>query len=620
MYAAQHDRILNAIMDLVTSPTNIAWPVESENILVGPGGGGVGPRQGINPDAARRLADALCMREQRLEHSGTISITGSLPRQDRGYSRHTGANNLKPVPPVNPPAVVRGLIEVSNQPDGDSDKRGENGYSFYSKDGVVRSDGETWILKAGRVVASASVTDARADELDSDVKQKHYYANCFECSDKKGRDTTDTTVRVFTDDPGALRNTDAIHYVRDLNGLAYQVGPNPGVRYGVVQPGYDNKAVYDGASNPDAVTLKACEYSGLNTTSATFTSKVIYRANKDTALFTDYVVAYIGDDEGGRVVISDCYDEPIKKSVQVWNGTSSTIKDGWSLSNGDTITLPGGSTPVTTLNLNSTFIMGITTNALVGTTGGSHPIRPRQHDDSESFSTTTTWFSTWKDTAWRLTAHPSHTLSTDETGLTVDSYTGTSGTFSLSIIGRSATSSLAVIGESGTSSLAIIGESDSETVAIDTHPEHYHPPGMLVDVVISTSTTTTGATTTSVWANHPSGPVISNPDNAESFVSLSHIVDPATHTHDVGTFGLSPDPHLHDVGSFEITPDPHDHGVGTFEISPDPHDHSIDHIHSTTDPGHYHTSPSMSHAGSLWHREEDFRPPFARLPYIQRTH
>lgn len=527
MFAKQHDRILNAIMDLVTSPTNLTWPAEPENIIVGPGGGGVrvGPRQGINPDAARRLADALCMREQGLEHSGTISVTGSLPRQERDYSPHTGSSNLKPTPPIRPPAVARGLIEVDNQPDGDSDKRGENGYSFYSKGGIVRSDGEMWILKAGKVITSASVMDARTSELASGVRQLHDFVDCFECSDKKGRSTTDTFVRVFNDYPGTLRNTDIIHYVRDLNGLAYQVGPNPDARYGIVQSGYDNKSVYDGAENPTAVTLKACDSKGLNTTGAIFTSKVLKRANKDPALFADYVVAYVSDDEGGRVVVSDCYDKPIKRSVEVWNGESSTIKDGWSLSNGDTITIPGGSTPVTTLNLNSTFIMGITTNALVGTTGGSHPIRPKAHEDTDPYSTTATWSGTWKDSAWRLTTHPSHTSSLDTTHVTVSD-----------------------------------------------HDPHRHSPseiGQAVDFMGGVELT--GLTT------------------VDTLVDSGHF-----HGIDV------------DVAEFWGASD------STIE--------STTLTHSITDPGHFHTSPAMSHTGSLWHREEDYRPPFIRLPYIQRTH
>lgn len=576
MYAKQHDRILNAIMDLVTSPTNIAWPTEPENILVGPGGGGVGigPRQGINPDAARRLADALCMREQRLEHSGTISVTGSLPREDRGYAPHTGASNLKPVPPVNPPSVVRGLIEVENQPDGDSDKRGENGYSFYSKGGIVRSDGETWILKAGKVVTSASVTDARTSELASGVRQLHDYVDCFECSDKKGRDTTDTPVRVFNDYPGALRTTDVIHYARDLNGLAYQVGPNPDARYGIVQSGYDNKSVYDGAESPTAVTLKACDSKGLNTTGAIFTSKVLKRANKDPALFTDYVVAYIADDEGSRVVISDCYDKPIVKSIEIWNGTSSTIKDGWSLCDGSTITIPDGSTPVTTLNLNNTFIMGITTDALVGTTGGSHPIRPWRHDDSDPSSTTATWFGTWKDSAWKLDEHASSTSSTSETGIAVDNWTGGSGSTSLTITG-----------DTGTRSLTIAA-----------HPDHHHLPTEVeipFDNVLGTSDVidlgNDDFEVAEVWGDARSSTQVNISGGA---ITLDHTVDPESH----------------------------DHGAGSLVVSPSSHSHSTTHTHTTTDPGHFHTSPKMSHTGSLWHREEDYRPPFTRLPYIQRTH
>lgn len=600
MYAKQHDRILNAIMDLVTSPTNVAWPAEPEDIIVGPGGGGaqVGPRQGINPDAARRLADALCMREQRLEHSGTISVTGSLPRQERDYSPHTGSSNLEPVPPVNPPAVVRGLIETSNQPDGDSDKRGENGYSYYNKQGVIRNDGETWVLRAGKVLTVGSVMDARTDDLGVNTRKLHDFVDCRECSDGKGRDRTDVRVRVFNNYPGALRNTETIHYIRDLNGLAYQVTPNPDARYGIVQSGYDNKAVYDGAANPAAVSIRACDHQGLNTTGVAFTSKVLKRANKDPALFTDYVVAYIGDDDAGRVVISDCYDKPIKKSVEVWNGTSSTIKDGWTLCTGGTID------GVTTLDLSDLFIVGTTSDAAIGTTGGSHPIRPRQHDDGESFSTTDTWSGTWKDTAWRLTTVPSFQTDTKVTKLVVDSFSGSSGTQALSIVGGIATTAL-----------ALTGTLTSTNLSIASHPDHFHE-GNYIDVLTSAScsvsdlgTTTCNCTcalvtaTTSVWLAGPSFGAIDGDDAA---ITLAHAV--------------SPDPHGHTLGTLAVDPDPHGHGLGTLAVSPDPHDHTINHTHTTTDPGHFHTSPAINIVGSLWHREEDYRPPFMKLAYIQRTH
>jgi hypothetical protein len=53
-------------------------------------------------------------------------------------------------------------------------------------------------------------------------------------------------------------------------------------------------------------------------------------------------------------------------------------------------------------------------------------------------------------------------------------------------------------------------------------------------------------------------------------------------------------------------------GAGDF------HKHSITHGHGVTDTGHTHDTPVLAHTGTLTHRQDDFRPPYYVLAFIQR--
>jgi len=111
--------------------------------------------------------------------------------------------------------------------------------------------------------------------------------------------------------------------------------------------------------------------------------------------------------------------------------------------------------------------------------------------------------------------------------------------------------------------------------------------------------------------------------------TLSPTVTPNPHGHTV-TNTLSLPDHHHDADhGHDLTPNPHDHdaththaATGTSEVTINlSHTHVIDdnsHGHGITDPGHLHTSPSVAVTGYLYHREEDFRPPWRTVLLIQR--
>jgi hypothetical protein len=102
------------------------------------------------------------------------------------------------------------LWEVTNQPVGDSDRAGENGFAV--KFTGPASFDLPWILRWAKVSSTGTTGNG------------YHYADCVECGNGAGDSPVTTPVRVFFQSQGALPNTnDVVAYVRDNSGLAYAV-------------------------------------------------------------------------------------------------------------------------------------------------------------------------------------------------------------------------------------------------------------------------------------------------------------------------------------------------------------------------------------------------------------
>ena len=77
-------------------------------------------------------------------------------------------------------------------------------------------------------------------------------------------------------------------------------------------------------------TVKLCDWddtSGSSEAGDAFSVKTHYHPNKDTALFTGYVVRWEEQGDGERVITTDCWDLPIGREMYV--DRNEAIRDGW---------------------------------------------------------------------------------------------------------------------------------------------------------------------------------------------------------------------------------------------------------------------------------------------------
>jgi len=110
-----------------------------------------------------------------------------------------------------------------------------------------------------------------------------------------------------------------------LLGAPFQPGSQ--LQWGKVQSGFVN----DDAIATQTVSVKGCESSGalLDADAAAFDVSTPIRANKATALFTDYIVGYLTDYNGDKFIVTDCFDDRMK-TVKQWDDVLGNIPDGWS--------------------------------------------------------------------------------------------------------------------------------------------------------------------------------------------------------------------------------------------------------------------------------------------------
>lgn len=438
---------------------------------------------GVSDVVAREVALALCQNEDLVEHSGLWSITGNLDNRSRNYSPHTGADNLKPIPPMEPPSIDRGLFEIANVPNGLSDRRGENGYAYYVREGIWRNDGESWLLKYAQIDSTTTVTDTRRTELitSTGVTSTYWVADGHECADSKARDLSGTPIRVFYDNAAALPTAGSVvRYLRDLDGLAWGLPTaaqtDTYVQWGKATTGWG----WEHANSVGYAVVQPCDdIDGANPAGST--TRVYIRANggQDPNVQTDDVVGYLTDENSTNVAVHGAWDDKIG-TVKMIDPAVTTIPGGWRL-----FTEMGSRVPFG-------YTAGNADYDPAGSTGGSHPIRPTAHTDGEPSSSTsawkTDWAGTWYNTAWKLT--PGGTISTtaistqtSTTGITlatailpsveitlsitIGAATGNTGTRSLTVnnyTGNSAVTAMTVdnyTGSTGTTSVAVVSHSGS---------------------------------------------------------------------------------------------------------------------------------------------------------------
>lgn len=104
------------------------------------------------------------------------------------------------------------------------------------------------------------------------------------------------------------------------------------IRWGLVQSANPSSPFANGQATLSTLLLcyvKSCKSDGTSETGSAFTVKIPARACKDTSLFTGYCVGYQIDDAGDKIIVTDCYDDPIG-TVKAWD-TSAAIRvnDGW---------------------------------------------------------------------------------------------------------------------------------------------------------------------------------------------------------------------------------------------------------------------------------------------------
>jgi hypothetical protein len=141
--------------------------------------------------------------------------------------------------------------------------------------------------------------------------------------------------------------------------------------FAAVQTGWTNTKGAAGAGSwiSETVSVKTCDYDDASeTTGDAFDVNTMPKKNKDTALFTDYIIEWAYDSDGNKVVVSDIWDDPIG-TVKFEAVDTANIRDGWALCNGEN----------GTADLSARFIMSVDDDPLaaagenaIADTGGYH--------------------------------------------------------------------------------------------------------------------------------------------------------------------------------------------------------------------------------------------------------
>ena len=299
------------------------------------------------------VADALLDAAQPREFKGPVNMHGLLESQDRGYADLAGANKLLPVPPVPAPKVLQGMLVINNPANGvDDPQHGNNGFGIWVKDGILRGSGENWLIKWAVVQSISSVADGKSSDLAGGIDTSHYYADCYECTDSKGRGVTTRPVRIFYLRENQLpKASDVVPYIRDQNGLAYGVGSaSTGSRYALAQSNWEA-----GSTGPlvhAKVSVKFCDEDGTNAIGDAFDANLVESGGQNANVRSGEVILVQQASDGTWVAASDYLDGRIG-DIKVWSGAYNDIQTGWALCDGS---LVGA---ITVLNLKHKFIMGI---------------------------------------------------------------------------------------------------------------------------------------------------------------------------------------------------------------------------------------------------------------------
>lgn len=370
---------------------------------------------GVDDSVAQEVANAIATREQSLEHHGNLTIRGSLPVVARDYSSRASADNLHPVPPVNDPAITGALLTLDNQPIGDSDRRGENGFALSITRGILHNQGESWIAKHAVIESIATVTDARSTEITTSgarLTRTHYVADGFECGDTKGRDSAGVPIRIFYPTAGSLPAVSSvISYVRDQSGLATPLGPG-GVESNLQWADattawqWHSQGTLTGYSVFNVVN----DHHGNGAGAATVRIYLQGSAKMTPNVQTGDRVGWLYDANGERAAVCGHEDSPID-DVIMWWGDPDDIRKGWILHSPMDGRFPVGY-DATTSDYNGNNL-----------TGGFHPIRPKEHIESDPTSTTVDWNALgWYESAWRLDDHETMSPVTSTTNISINSY------------------------------------------------------------------------------------------------------------------------------------------------------------------------------------------------------
>jgi len=400
---------------------------------------------GVTPEIAAEVAIALCQSEDDVDRGGTLTLTGNHPSVDRGYSTYGSDNNLLPTPPVKPPVISQAVLQVDNASNGLSSRRGDNGYAINVDDGIVRNAGESWLLKHAYVQSVGTVEDSRADELTTS-DPTYWVADCLEC-EEKGRNLSNVPVRVFYDSQLTRPDVGTVtRYMRDTNGLAWGfnsiVSSYVGSTYisGTVVRWAKATAEWTWDSI-DAVGQAVCvdvdDIYGNNPGATTARVYIRATSGQDPNVQTDDIIGWMADTTDTRVCVSGGWDDKI--------GTIKILEPGKSV--------PGGWVEYTALSCK--FPVGASatvTEYNEGSSGGSHPIRPKAHSNSEPSTSTsiinTDWTGDWYDTAWML----------DDITLNVPTTTNTTGinTTNVVIVAINTSTTHITLGSSSVSNVNVV--------------------------------------------------------------------------------------------------------------------------------------------------------------------
>ncbi len=334
--------------------------------------------------------------------------TADWEADDRGYADKGGTNFLLPTSlPVNPPATDAALIHLVNIPANIplAARFGDGGFALDIQDGILRSRGESWLLKWLWPTAVGSLEDSKSYSMSADADATYYYIDGYECSDSKGRGVTRIPIRAFSLDPfpqGLVTDKVPVAYVRDQDGLAWATLRTNRDRTAVAVTDWSwvttNKLGKANFLDSDITGVTAGE------SETTYDILLIATAGADPNIHIGDVVTWRHNEDGDKYAASGYLDSKIN-SIEKWGGTTSNIKAGWT-----EYTLSAGYYSVN-------YKAGDADFGTPGDTLGSHPIQPREHSASVNGGTYAP--NSWIEADWNLADHPQTTSSENSISLTV---------------------------------------------------------------------------------------------------------------------------------------------------------------------------------------------------------